>query len=337
MRLLLSDALATIAAEVLPAVSADRTAWINAVSARFFATGKWVGTTTRWRGTDVMTNFAIFDDAYNGRYFTLPRNLLAVLGASHGDQANAPRCRFSADRIRGPWYEFSADGWGVGDATAGTGLQDAGDGWTCFRDITEDSYLRVKTEVAEAANTEVLFRGLDENDEPIYTGSGASTYEGVKLDISTGLTTTTAQQFSAIPTLIQKPVTRGPIRLYAVSVADATETLIGMYDPGDKSPSFRRYRLACQPDHTTVHAMCKRRHVPAVADADEIIPGNINALELGLQGRRYDLMNDPDTAAKYWLDAFALLNAELGEFNGPAAPRVMTEKRTQWGRIPRIC
>lgn len=336
MRLLLADALATIAPEVLPAVSADRTAWINACCARFFAVGKWAGTTTKWRGTDVMTNFAIFDDAFGGRYMTLPRNLLAVLGASHGDQAGAPRCRFSADRIRGPWYEFSSDGWGAGDAVGGSGLQDAGDGWTCFRDITEDSLLRVKTEVAETDPTQVLFRGLDENDEPIYTGAGASSYEGVKLNIGSALTTTTTQIFSAIPTLIQKPVTNGPIRLYAVSVADATETLIGMYDPGDKSPGFRRYRLACQPDHTTVHALCKRRHVPAVADADEIIPGNVNAIELGLHGRRYDLMNDPDTAAKYWMDAFALLNAELGEFNGAAAPRLQIERRTQWGRIPKV-
>lgn len=336
MKLLLSDALDQLAPEVLPADTNMQVPWINAVSSRFHTVGKWAGTTVRWKGLDTATNFAVFDDPWGGRYFTLPRSLLCVLAGGHGDGRDSLQARFSTDRIRGPWFEFAGSGWGVGDAVGGGGLQDAGDGFTCFRDITEDSYLRVKTELAETALAEMLFRGLDENEEPIYTGTGTAAYEGVKLVIGSALTTTTTQQFSSIPSIIQKPVTYGPVRLYAVSVADATETLIGMYDPGDTAPSFRRYRLSCTSDSTTVHAMCKRRHVPVVADADEIIPGNINALELGLQGRRYDLANDPETAARYWGDAFALLNAELGEFHGGATPRMQFERGMSLGRIPRI-
>lgn len=336
MKLLLAEALSTVAPEVLPADEAYEVPWINAVTSRFFAVGKWAGTTSRWRGINTATNFSIYDDPWGGRYFTLPRSLLCVLAGGHGDGSGSLQARFSTDRIRGPWFEFAGSGWGIGDAVAGSGLQDAGDGFTCFRDITEDSYLRVKTEVAETALAEMLFRGLDEDKEPIYTGAGAASYEGVKLVIGAALTTTTTQKFSSIPILIRKPITYGPVRLYAVSVATATETLIGMFDPGDTAPSFRRYRISGKSDSTTVHAMCKRRHVSVVADADEIIPGNINALELGLQGRRYDLANDPETAARYWGEAFALLNAELGESHGGATPRVQFERGASLGRIPRI-
>lgn len=334
MKLLLSDALANLAPEVLPADVNYQIPWINAVCARAFSVGKWVGTEIRWRGSDTLVNFAVFNDPWGGRFFTLPRNIACILGGSHGDPGNSLQARFLPDRIRGTWFEFQTGGWGVGDAMAGTGLQDAGDGFTCFRDITEASYLRVKTEVAEAANTKVRFRGIDQNSEVIYTGTGAARYEGVDLDISTGLTTTTTQQFSAIPTTIKKPSTYGVIRLYAVSVATATETLIGIYDPGDKAPSFRRYRISGTQEHSVVQAMCKRRHVPALVDADEVIPSNIGFIELGLQGRRYDLANDPATAAKYWMDGFALLNAELAEDSGGATPIVQFEVGRQIGRIP---
>lgn len=336
MRLLLADALSQLAPEVLPSDTATKKAWINAVASRFFSTGKWAGTTTRWRGTDTAVNFAVFEDAYEGRYFTLPRNLLSILAAGAGNPAGSLQARFSTQPIRGPWHEFGNAGWGIGDAVAGSGFQDAGDGFTTFRDFSEASYLRVKTETTEADPTVVLFRGLDQNGEEIYTGSAGSRYQGVELDIGDGATTTTTQQFSAPPTLIKKPVCRGVIRLYAVNVSTAVETLIGIYDAGDTAPGFRRYRIACTSDATTVHAMCKRRFITAVSDADEVIPGNLAAIELGLHGRRYDLASDPKTADQYWLDAFGLLNAELGEYNGGAVPRFLAESGMSLGRIPRI-
>lgn len=334
MKLLLADALATLAPEVLPADTNFQIPWLSAVCARFFTVGKWAGTEIRWRGADTLVNFAVFNDPWGGRYFTLPRNIANILGASHGDAGNSLQARFSVDRIRGTWFEFQAGGWGAGDAMAGSGMQDAGDGFTCFRDITEASYLRVKTEVAELAGATVRFRGLDQNQQAIYTGAAGARYEGVDLDISTGLTTTTTQQFSAIPTTIKKPTTYGIIRLYAVSVATAAETLIGIYDPGDKAPSFRRYRISSTQNATVVQAMCKRRFIPALADADEVIPGNIGAIELGLQGRRYDLASEPATATKFWVDAFALLNAELGEDIGGATPILQFERGRSLGRIP---
>lgn len=333
-KLLLSDALSQIDPAFLPE-SSKQTKWINSVCAKMFAVGKWKGTTMKWRGIDTAVNFAIFNDIWGGRYMTLPRNLLSILAAGGGNTAGSLQARFSTQPIRGPWHEFGNAGWGIGDAVAGSGFQDAGDGFTCFRDLPGVSFLRVKTEVAEAIDAEMLFRGLDENEEEIYTGVGSSSYEGVKLVIGAGLTTTTSQKFSIIPTLIKKPVTYGPVRLYAVDVDSGNETLIGLYDPGDTAPGFRRYRISCQSDSTTVHAMCKRRHIPAVALADEVIPGNVAALESGLQGRRFETSNDHDAAQQYWTDAFAILNSEIAEDNGGATPTWL-QSGPSIGRIANI-
>lgn len=325
MKLLLSDAIDRIAPECLPASSADQVSWINAVCAQFLSTGKWEGTTLQWRGSATAVRFAVYEDAYGGLQFTLPRNLLCLLASAHGDDSGGTdesRVRFGSRPIRGMWHEFGNGGYGVGDTVESSGAHDAGDGFAVFRDFAEDSYLRVKTDVAEATGATVRFRGLDEDGEEIYSGSGASTYQGIDLDISTALTTTTAQVFSAPPTLVVKPVTRAQIRLYSVSVADGTETLIGVYDPGETAPSYRRYRISGNATVTTVHAIAKRRHVDAVADQDEVVPGNVQAIEYGLMGRRYDLANDPKTAAEYWSRAFGLLNASLGEAQGSTTPNV---------------
>lgn len=164
---------------------------------------------------------------------------------------------------------------------------------------------------------------------PTVSVDGTDPIEGVELDISTNLTTTTTQQFSGPrPTMIVKPITRGPIDLYAVDVSTGDETLIGTYDPGETVPNYRRYRLgavSAGATLTTIHCMTKRRFVEAVADSDELIPGSLRALELGLIARRFDLTHDVKEATEYWRRAFALLNSQLAEEQGNAQTRVQIQ------------
>lgn len=336
-KLCLADALLSLAPETLPADTAYQVPWINAVLETFHSSGKWKDTVLRWKGLTTSAAFVIYQDANDNYCITLPRHIQSILAGATGYGTEDPPCA-SNTPVRGPWWAFNSAGPGAGDRVGTTGLTDAGDGWTTFRDFTVDSYLRIKTEVVEATGSTLLFRGLDEDGLEIYTGAGAASYQGVNLDISTALTTTTTQQFSAAPTLIRKPVTRGPIRLYSVAVSDATETFIGEYAAGEKNPGYRRYQVAGCEDGTmtTVHAMVKRRHTPVVADADEIIPSNLSALELGLQGRRYDLNNDTKTALDFWTRAFSLLNSELGEYRGGAAMRMQMERGSGLASIPRI-
>lgn len=344
---LVSDVLAGLDAAVTPADSTQTIPWLNRVLEKMIAGGQWGNTTVKWKGVETAASFNVQQDANGFRFFTLPRTLLSVLGGGHGVTGGTDNflCRFDCHPIRGPWFEFGTGRRGIGDYAAGSGIQDAGDGWTTFADILTPSYLRVVTATAELAGTTMLFQGLDQNQNEIFTGTGINMYRGVKLNISTGLTTQTTQQFSAAPTVVQKPVTYGPVNLYAVSVATGVATLIAIYDPGETAPGYRRYRLAGawrgpfpvgSTNSTTVHVMAKRRFVPVVTGSDEVIPGNITALEYGFQARRYDLQNDPKTAASYWQQTFALLNADLGEHNGGAAPTLIFQRDSGLANICRV-
>jgi hypothetical protein len=346
MKLLLSDALSTIAPQALPADSSKQTTWVNAVCQQFFGHMKFGGSTVRWKGTNAGASFQIFYDATGCGYFTLPRNLLSVLAAGYGmttpGQPLAFNMRFSNAQVNGPWHEFGNGGYGVGDQVWGRGVFDAGDGFCVFQDFPDASTIRIVCETAELSGATMTFRGTDVNGNDIYTGSGSSTILGVNLDISTSLTTNTTQVFGSAPSLVKKPVTYGPVSLYAVSVATGVATLCAIYDPGDTSPGFRRYRLG-GPTNTgqpipfaTVHAMCKRRFVPAVSMNDEVIPGSIPAIELGLQGRRYDLESDQKTASAFWRDAFEILNSELNEYQGGAVPNIIFQKGWSVAAMPHI-
>jgi len=347
MKTLLGDALNQLAPECLPAGSQSlKTQWINSVAATFYIEGKFSGTVAKWKGRSTGAAFSIFYNPITGQpYITLPRNVLALLATAYGVTNGEPtyNTRFSTAQVNGPWFEFMNFGGGVGDQVWNSGLQDAGDGWTTFRDVTEPSYLRVVPSEQEASGAKILLRGVDQNFNEIYSGSGASTVQGVSLalDGGAGSMPQTTQQFGAAPSLIKKDITYGPVSLYSVSVATGISTLVGVYDPGESAPGFRRYKLggiaiapSQTPQYTTLHAMVKRRFVSAVSLADEIIPGNLQAIELGLQGRRFDLQSAPEKAEPFWADAMQLLNSELAEFNGAAVPRINFQRGTNLAGIP---
>ncbi|MGB7195326.1 MAG: hypothetical protein WBD81_17870 [Collimonas pratensis] len=351
MKILLSDALAQLDPSVLPAVQNLQVPWINRCLETFFGEGKWARTTIKWKGLSTSAMFAIQRDNCGNAFFTLPRGMLSLLAGAYGQTGQQPRpnyrVQFSTAEIQGQWHRYGNSGGAVSDEYWGRGILDMGDGFTCFADILEPSYLQVITETTETNATNVLFRGRDPNGNEIFSGSGPGTTIGVTLNIGASTTTQTTQQFGSAPYTIQKPVTNGPIYLYAVSAATGISTLISQFDPGDTAPGFRRYQLGgtgrgFQPynntpiPYATVHAIVKRRFVPVVANSDEIIPSSIVALESGLQGRRYDLQGDSKTADEYWAEAIHRLNSELTEYNGAATPQVIFQRDTGLARIPSI-
>lgn len=341
MKVLVSDVLSQIAADVLPANPALQLPYLNRVLETFFSVGKFARMTQKWKGTSTGVSFQVCYDQCGQAYITLPRNVLSLLAAGYGSTNNQPtpnyRVRFSSAPIQGFWHEFANGYGGIGDETWGRQLADAGDGWTCFQDILEPSYLRIVCETSETSGANILFQGEDQNGNDIYSVGGSNNILGVNLNFGASLTTQTTQIFGGSPSLVQKPITNGPLSLYAVSVSSGSATLISVFAPGDTAPGFRRYKLGSvsnrrngQPyiPYTTVHAVVKRRFVAVAAMSDEVIPGNISAIELGMMGRKYDLQGDIKTSTEYWMDAISLLNSELNEYNGAAVPQIIWQRGT---------
>jgi hypothetical protein len=353
MRTLLADALNNIPPEAFPqGTQQTQINWLNAVCNTFLTEAKPKDSVFRWRDSTTGASFAIYYDSCNQAFITLKRNMLSLLASAYGQTGvnNPPsfQVRFSNAEIKGPWAEFGNGAYGVGDQIWGRGMMDWGDNWTTFQDFpnAEPSYLRIVTEQSEAGGASILFRGVDQNGNEIYSGTAGATIKGVNLvfgSIAPPSFSQTTQVFGEPPSLVQKPVTYGPLSLYSVGMNTGTVALIAIYDPGDTSPGFRRYKLGGmqftqgqQIPYTTLHSMVKRRFVPAIAQSDELIPGNIEALTMGLIARGYDLQRDPGTSHAYWSDAFGILNAEVAEFRGAAVPRLVFQKGTSIGAVPFI-
>lgn len=268
------------------------------VCQRFFTGGK-------WRGMVASAVFPVYEET-----ITLPSSLETVLGANPMDAdydvTSSPLALYSQ------WYRFTGSGEGRLSGCAYRGLIDLGDWFATFRDPLDPFYVKAVAEVSETSKT-ILLRGADENGKVIY--SGAST-EGVSLDINFASAQTTTQEFTNLSYWVKNGTTNGVVRLYAVDVDTAEETLIAIITPSKTVSGYRRYRVP--PGINWLEVIAKRAFVPMVADADPVIPSNIGALKHGLRAVRFEDASDDDRALVAWGNAYRELDNELQEFQGDA-------------------
>lgn len=269
---------------------------INQVIERFLTSGKWRGTIVR----------AIFN-VYNNQ-ITLPHTLDSVLGALPVSDDNENYG--SPISVYSQWHEFIQGAPGKLLDQGLRGLIDLGDGFVGFRDSpTVPFYLKVISDLDETGET-ILVRGLDENEKQIYT---APSTEGLSIVLDNA-GVTTAQQFTSLNYWVKSSSTNGIARLYAVDVTTADETLISIIAPGKTVSGYHRYQVPWEAER--IEVIAKRAYVPAVSDNDQIIPGHLGALKLGMMALRYEDTNDLDRAEQFMDKAITLLDNQLSEFQG---------------------
>lgn len=271
---------------------------INEVCERLFTCG-------RWKGMLVEVDL----EAEQG-FVTLPRRCESILGVT---VANVPRVPF------GRWYHFVPGGPGGYDRATHTGpdvVVDAGDNHPLCRDPVSESFtLRVK--LANTSDTAsgnfLVVKGVGPDG---LTVTGPDGSEGLKISLDSESTVIT-QKFSYV-TGVLKSLTLGAVRLYAIDDLSGVETEVGVYEPGETTIGYRRYRIerSGNSDSEAIRVLCKRRFIPVVSETDEIVPNNMGALKLGLLSLKYEDTNDLERATEYFNRALFLLNAELREQRG---------------------
>jgi len=251
--------------------------------------------------------------------------------------------------IRNQWFEYLESGpllQGGDGANCSTGncsgnnnllsgaLCGAGNsydrGTTCtFREIRGlNKKIRVYADVAEAADSQILLQGYDENGIWIRTEVDGEWMDGEYVDISTTPTLSTKIFTSLVA--VQKPQTNGNVRLYEYNTDDATQRALAVYEPSETNPSYRRSLVpgvagtrCCSTSEDSedcaqvkITAIAKLEFIPAQVDTDWVLPGNIPALKDMIQAVRYFEMNNVQEAMICEGRAFQTLRGELRKYLG---------------------
>lgn len=305
----------------------DEDAWdavLNQCVERFLSMGK-------WRGDTVRARFRVYDNQV-----TLPSTLQSILGATpiRDESADEDGWGIFPYGIFSEMHEFLRSGPGNPSTCSMYGLVDLGDLYATFRDPSGTFYIKAVSSENETAKT-IILKGLDDDQNQIYSSSG--TVEGVSLTVDETPGATTSQEFTQFSAWEKSAATAGVVSLYSVDTTSAEETLLVTIPPNKLTSGYHRYRVPDGDWGDTIECLCKRAFVPVVADADIVIPGNIGALKMGLMALQYEDKNDLERAEIYWNKAFTILNSELEQFKGDSIlPSVQMQPQYGGGQICNI-
>lgn len=313
MRLTLTTALAQLtAAKAFPfdATTDQKTATLNQGLEAALLSG-------RFNGTEVPLILGVNDDAE----LTLPRNFMTAKGV----KVNG----FVRD-LASPWYSYLQ---GTSDASQWSmNITDRGDNYATFKQPmgtvagvrqSVPAKLRVVSGSLVAGTVEV--HGTDASGDEVWTGS----QRGTVLTFGAAKMT---PYFSNIREVI-KPVTTERAYLYAC-YDDSTEEVIGIYEPGETVPSYRRYCVnelartdGVEVDLSTavVAVLAQRRHVSLVAGNDVLWTSNFRALKNLCLSVYWEDQGDENRSRNHLATALGFLNGELSLMHPPSEqglPRV---------------
>jgi hypothetical protein len=261
---------------------------LNQVVQRFLDSGLWA-----------KSEFQVELSAPNG-YITLPRRASALLGFRVSNQS--PR------RIFALAHEFNEVGPGPHEFDR------------TMSSVVEMSDVSVHTDLTETSNVylavtagdtgiggEAVLRGTDVNGRRLYSPDGR---DGLRVTLASG----GGNIFSGVRHIesLTLPTMSKLCYLRTGSIE------LGVYEPGEEDPSYRRYKVGAIPSTCTITALCSRRHVDLVNEDDLVIPSNIGALKHGLIALRLEDQSDLDSSVAHFDQAYGLLNAELRRIRGKA-------------------
>lgn len=255
-----------------------------------------------WEGSIVET---IFNGSTTG-YLTLPAHMASILGVSI-NKYPVP--------VFGQFQQYIECGPGTINNTKPTVgfLTFMGDQFVSNVDHIVGQQLRIRIANSGDAGVVVRISGTDTSGNELDDATGN---EGQNLTLLNPVTTlaTSLNTFTGF----QKTVTLGAISVY--SWDGTTETLLSRYLPSETRPHYSRYLSGTIDTTFPVACLCKLRYYPVLADTDWVVPGNINAIEFGMQAVDAQHVRSYDMSSASWNNCFRILNEEHRSLRGKAQP-----------------
>lgn len=271
------------------------TQWLNQLLRRFIDSGEWQ-----------RSNFVVELPVVSG-HFVLPRRAAALLGV-----------RFSKGHPRTVYpqsHEFLEAGPGEQRPdSALRSVYEAPD--VCTQTELGDTPLTLSFMSSSTSDAGPDFKarlyGLDGLGQRLFTASTGA--EGIELILNGTTPVSTSVTISKLDR-ISLPPTKG-----FVTLKNSADTVLSVYEPGETSPLYRRFKSGVVEDGQTVVALCSRKFIPVVNDWDLVYPDNTGAIKLGLIGLRLEDTSDLVASSQHFAQAYALLNNELRKQRGAARP-----------------
>ena len=296
---------------------------INAAQLRLI-TAREIGDTGFWGGW-ARTAFEVSRES---PYLTLPRTIARII--------NLDVCRHPI-RIQNEFYEFMEFGIGKQPSFRNRcGRLEAFDRgvYPTFVDMPANSFVRVYlVDGSDSGGQRTLIQGFDSNGQRVISQDGYNQVEGIFLPL--------VAPFVDCPiamtriTGIQKDVTAGPLRYFAVDRDTGVETPILVMDPGELVSGYRRYYLnglpnSCcgngTPGTLQVEGIAKLELLPVTVDTDYLLIQNIEALIAECKSIRYGNIDNPEAKAlarDHHKEAIGLLQGEIKHYLGTDEPAIV--------------
>lgn len=238
--------------------------------------------------------------------------------------------------VRNQVFEFIENAVGQIDRSCGVQLLGDRSEHPSMNDINPGSKkLKVYIQRAEAADSQVLLLGYDDENRWIKTFVDGEWTDGEYVNLSTTPQTTTNFFSSLTGVQFFSNDRNGDTYLYEVDTLDAdSERWLSTYEYYEETPVFRRSILNGLPnrrlndDEEDSHCQCvialvRMRFIPIQRDTDYLQISSLGSLKAILEyiykrdnGKLQDAMN-------YKQEAINLLNAQLKQYNGYGAKKVM--------------
>lgn len=309
--------------ECTTAGSSSRTEFIrivNEAQQRMITGGKWWGTVQKYK-------FCCSKGC-----IVLPRQVAAV---------EAFIIDVVPHKVRDFWFEFLESGEGLlNDKRGSTQLIDQGQTSTFdeFDLDGNDKYVRVRTDVTEAAGAYIILRGYDANDLWIRTDDGAGGYiDGEKILLTSTGPIQSTNTFTAI-TEILKPATLGVVRISQWDPLTASEKNLGVYEPDETHPKWRKVLIPNLEDWipadqstVTVTLGIKLDHIPVALNDDPLIIQSLPAFKEMMHSIKLAEARDYNGAEAAEARAFRELEKELSHHRGTGAVIPMRFESQTWG------
>jgi hypothetical protein len=194
-------------------------------------------------------------------------------------------------------------------------LIDMGDGWATQRDIVDASYLKfILNAPADAGKTVRIYGTSGEAGslgEDLYDSSTG--VRGVEVTLAYP-SVTTAFKVQKITGLQFETGRVGLTGLYTTTSGD--DYFLSKFYPYETKPTYKRYKT--QTTNNRIGLKFRRRWIQMTAETDWVFPGNIAAIQLGLQALRHEETGYLKEAMDEWAAAMKWLNDEVRANNGSA-------------------